>query len=89
MSFHTKTLGTITNTEGKRTELSIPAAILILAGAGVGAYVGLNIGGPMGAAVGALVGSFVGALAVGYIKSLKVIVHPSGAVEVNYETRFG
>lgn len=89
MSLHTKTLGTITNPEGKNTELSIPAAILVLAGAGVGAYVGFSIGGPMGAAVGALVGSFVGALAAGYIKSLKVIVHPSGAVEVEYETRFG
>lgn len=86
--YASETVGSVSNPEGIRREVSVPGAALVLGGAAIGTYVGLNIGGSVGAAVGALVGAFIGALAAGYIKRLKVILHPNGKVEVEYETRF-
>ena len=89
MSIASKYVGTVNNPTGEKREVSIPVATLILGGALVGTYVGIQIGGGPGAAVGALVGAFVGSFAAGYIKNFKVIMHPDGKVEVEYETLFG
>ncbi|EHH2484559.1 hypothetical protein J7X22_004673 [Vibrio parahaemolyticus] len=88
MSYNSQVLGSVNNTSGENKEVTVPGMTLILGGAAVGTYVGLKIGGPMGAAVGSMVGAFIGALAAGYIKNFKVIIHPDGKVEVEYETRF-
>lgn len=88
MAIETTTLGAVYNPGYISREVTVPGATLVLGGAVAGAYVGLKIGGPVGAAVGTLVGAFVGALAAGYIKRFKVILHPNGKVEVEYETRF-
>lgn len=88
MSKQAAVLGSVDNPGHRRREATVPGVFLVLGGAAVGTYVGLKIGGPEGAAVGALVGAFVGALAAGYIKRFKVILHPGGKVEVEYETRF-
>ena len=88
MTFTSKTLGAVQNPEGVEKTVSIPGATLILGGALIGTYIGVQIGGPVGAAVGALVGTFVGAMAAGYIKNFKVILHKNGTVEIVYETRF-
>lgn len=89
MSVTSKTLGTVDNPDQVKREVSVPGAVLILGGAIVGTYVGTQLGAAAGAAVGALVGAFVGALAAGYIKRFKVILHPDGKVEIEYETWFG
>jgi uncharacterized protein YcfJ len=88
MAYAHKTLGNVENPEGLDKQVSIPGATLVLGGALVGAYIGLQIGGGVGAAIGALVGAFIGAFAAGYIKRFKVILHPNGKVDVEYETRF-
>lgn len=84
----TKSLGNVGYSESARREFSIPRAVLIAGCGAVGAYVGFRIGGGHGAAIGAIVGTFMGAFAAGCIRSLKVIVHPSGKFEAECETCF-
>lgn len=84
----TKTLGTVGNELNERQEVTVSSAILILGGAAAGAWVGASLGGAQGALVGSLVGGFIGGFAAGYIKNVKVIWHPNGKVEIEFETRF-
>ena len=88
MTYNSQVLGSVNNASGENKEVTVSGMTLVLGGAAVGTYVGFRIGGPMGAAVGSLVGAFVGTLAAGYIKNFKVIIHSSGTVEIEYETRF-
>lgn len=87
MSYKREYLGSIDNPSEQPQSINIPGAILVLGGAAVGTYVGVQIGGGIGAVVGALVGGFVGALAAGFIKNFRVVIHPDGRIEVEYETR--
>jgi hypothetical protein len=84
----TRELGSVPNPGGRGVEINVWPPLVILGSSAVAAYVGWRIGGPQGAAVGALVGAFVGALAAGLIRKFRVVLHPNGKVEVEYETWF-
>lgn len=87
MSYKKEYLGRIGNPPGEMMTIDVPGAILVLGSAAAGTYVGVQVGGGMGAVVGGLVGGFVGALAAGFIKNFRVVIHPDGRIEVEYETR--
>ena len=73
---------------GKRQEVTIPKAVLLLGCAAAGTYVGFQVGGPYGAAIGALVGTFIGGFAAGFIRKCKIIIKPDGEVQVKFKTIF-
>ena len=81
-------LGSVSNPGELTVIVNVWPPLLILGGATAGAYVGWRVGGQLGTAVGALVGAFVGGVAAGIIRKFRVVIHPSGKVEVEYETWF-
>ncbi|WP_375320603.1 hypothetical protein [Aliivibrio logei] len=83
-----KILGTVNNDLTEKKVVKVSGVLLIAGGAAVGAWVGVKLGGAQGALVGSLVGAFIGGFAAGYIKNVKIIWHPSGKVEIEFETRF-
>ncbi|RYU67401.1 hypothetical protein ERW51_18070 [Aliivibrio finisterrensis] len=83
-----KVLGSVNNDLAEKKEVKVSSVLLIAGGAVVGAWVGVKLGGPQGAVVGSLVGAFIGGFAAGYIKNVKIIWHPGGKVEIEFDTRF-
>ena len=84
----THAIGIIQNADAVRRDVDIPAVAVVLGAAGIGAYVGFQFGGPYGAAVGALVAAFIAGFAMGFVRSIRVVWHADGRVEVKVKTVF-